>query len=324
MKYLKASARLVVALAGGYLLFRLIRSVGWRLITDSLLQHGRLIVLITAAYVLYHALRTWTLEICLKHPTPFARLFGIRLAGEALAHIAVGSIVGDTLKVVLARRHMPAEKGAAGVFAEKLIYHTSGAAFVAGGLFIALFRFGIHPLYVCLLAASLVAVIVLVLLMSSGVRPVGRFLNMLPPVKSRPHLRETILRTEKSLFLFRKRRPAAFLLVLFLNLASYFYGIAETMVILRGLGMDPSWLDVWYYQAVVKIANVGALVVPANLGIFETTSAIVAGQLHFGRQSGIIVALLIRIRAIAWSALGYLWFLWFLSPQAAAARRKSE
>ena len=318
-KRLWSAARWVIALAGAALCIHLILATGWPAIAGALQNHWIFLLAMTAVYTAYHVLRTWTLQICIPHTARFRDLFGIRLAGEAVAYIAVGSVLGDALKVALGRGRIPVVESATGVFAEKLIYHLSGAAFIIGGLLVAVFRFGVNPALVFAIAMLSVLFLAVVILMSSGAQPLARLLRHVRV--RRPRLREAILKTEQSLFQFNREHPREFLAVFALDLLSYFYSVGEVYVILRCLGLHPSAIDLWYYQSVVKVMSTGMIVVPANLGIFEATNVYLSRQLAFGQEAGMITALFVRIRATAWSVIGYLWFLWLLrdSPGEKAA-----
>lgn len=301
----------VVALAGLALFAHLIAVTGWREIAGAIRSHWLFLVIITVIYTTYHLLRTKTLQLCIPGVSSFRALFGIRLAGEAVAYIAVGSVVGDTLKVVLGRGRIPVVEGATGVFAEKIIYHLSGAAFIIGGLLIAVVKFGANPIFVYSIAILSVLFAAIVLLMSSGAQPLATLLKHVRVRK--PALREAVLSTERALFQFHREHPRRFWVVLFLDLLSYFYSVGEMFVIYRLLGRYPTLLDLWYYQAVVKAMNFCMMVVPANIGIFEATHVYLAGQLALGRDIGMIAALLVRIRATLWAGIGYVWFLMLLN-----------
>ena len=313
-KKLRTLFKIIVATAGVVLSVRLIRTVGWEQIRDAFQQHATALVLMTVVYLLYHLLRTWTLQICIPYPIRFRSLFPIRLAGEAVAYLAVGSIIGDAAKVALAREEIPPVEGATGVFAEKLIYHLSGAAFIMGGLFIGMLQFGASKLLVIPFGVMLLVFAGFLFLLSSGAKPVSFVLAGL--LARKPALLNFLERTEESLFQFQKNHPAAFLATVALDCLSYLYSVGEVLFILSILDVPVSFWDIWYFEAIVKMSNSATMVVPANLGIFETTNLLLARQLGFADEAGMIVALFVRIRAIVWCLLGYLCFLLLLKRKA--------
>lgn len=302
--------KVIVASAGVVLCLRLIASVGWSLVGRNLHDHAGALAIITVSYTLFHLVRTWALMICIPRRTRFWDVFGIRLAGEAIAYIAVGSILGDTIKVALGRRHIPVVEGATGVFAEKIIYHLAGAGFIIGGLFAAVVRFGTSKALVYGLAVMLGLFAGLLFLLSSGLKPVTWLLR---PIRvRRPKLREAILRIEESLFRFRKDHPGRFLLVFVLDGFSYFFSAAQVYYLLWIFGFTPDILDLWYFQSVIQITNTAGMIIPANLGIFEATNLFLARQLHYGDPMGVLLGLFVRLRSIFWAIAGYLWFMFLL------------
>lgn len=302
--------KVAIAAAGAYLCVRLIGSVGWMEVARTLREQTAALAFIILSYAIFHIVRTWALMICIPIPTRFRDIFAIRLAGEAIAYVAVGSILGDTIKVAIGRRHVPVVEGATGVFAEKIIYHLSGIAFVIIGLAIAVWRFGSNRYLLYGLFLMLVLFLAIFLLLSSGAKPITRLLK---PIKvRRPKLREAILRTEDSLFQFRKNHPGKFALVFCLDLFSYIFSAAQVYYLLVALNLNPNVWDLWYFQSVIQITNSAGMVIPANLGIFEATNLFLARQLHYGDSIGILLSLFIRIRSIFWALAGYLWFLFLL------------
>jgi hypothetical protein len=58
------------------------------------------------------------------------------------------------------------------------------------------------------------------------------------------------------------------------------------------------------FEAVTKIVNTAGTVVPGRLGVAEGGSALLADALGFAASHGLSLALMRRIRAIIWSAVG--------------------
>ena len=307
------AVRWLTGIAGAILLVHLVRSTGWTPVANALRSHWLFLSGMTVVYTSYHLLRTVTLQICIPQKTSFRDLFGIRLAGEAVAYLAIGSVLGDALKVALSRGRIPIVQSATGVFAEKLIYHLSGAAFILGGLVVALWKFGESHVLLYSIAGFTLLFFAMLFLMSSGVKPIARILRHVRVRK--PALREAVLRTEEALFQFRRDHPSRFASAFVLDFLSFFYSVLEVYAVFRIIGLSPGFLELWYYQAIIKAVNTGMMVVPANLGIFEATSVYLSEQLKFGPEAGMITALFIRIRASLWSVIGYIWFLALLPRQ---------
>lgn len=299
-----------IAVAGAALCARLISSVGWSVVGASLREHAGALAILTLSYTVFHLVRTWALMICIPQRTRFREVFGIRLAGEAFAYLAVGSILGDTIKVAVGRHRIPVIESATGVFAEKIIYHLAGAGFIIGGLLAAVFRFGTSRALMVGLPVMLLLFTSLMFLLSSGLKPITWLLR---PIRvRRPKLREAILRVEESLFRFRKDHPGKFFLVFAIDLFSFFFSAAQVYYLLLVFGYAPDLWDLWYFQSIIQITNTAGMIVPANLGIFEATNLFLARQLHYGNEIGILLGLYVRLRSIFWAVFGYLWFLFLL------------
>lgn len=302
------SIKIAFVIIGALLFAYFAGKTGWQRIADTIHDHAPLLIALIVVFTLYHFLRTLTLQLCIPAPTNFWHVFNFRLAGEAFAYLTIGTIAGEFVKIAMARDKLSASDAATGIFAEKLIYALSGAAFIISGLFAAVFIFGKNVLILSAISVLTVGFITLLYLMSSGIRP---FTTLLKRYQNKSFF-QTLIRTEESLFRFRTLYPTRFLAVFLLNFVSFFYPVIETGFIFRALGYDLNLLQLWYLQAVLKIANTANIILPANIGIFEAAHIFVTKQLMMGTVPGMLVAIIVRIRAIAWSLIGYLVFVYLL------------
>jgi hypothetical protein len=304
----RTSIKIAFALIGAFLFVYFGSKTGWQRIADTIRDHAFLIVALIVVFTLYHFLRTYTLQLCIPAPSNFWHVFNFRLAGESFAYLAIGTIAGEFVKIVMARDRLPASDAATGIFAEKLIYALSGAAFIISGLFAAVFVLGKNIVILSAISVLTAGFVTLLYLMSSGIRP---FTSLLKRYQNTSFF-QILIRTEESLFRFRTLYPKRFLGVFLLNFVSFFYPVLETGFIFRALGYDVHFLQLWYLQAVLKTVNTANMILPANLGVFEAAHAFVTQQLMMGAAVGILVAIIVRIRAIAWSLIGYLVFVYLL------------
>lgn len=302
------SIKIAFVIIGALLFAYFAGKTGWQRIADTIHDHAPLLIALIVVFTLYHFLRTFTLQLCIPAPTNFWHVFNFRLAGEAFAYLTIGTIAGEFVKIAMARDKLSASDAATGIFAEKLIYALSGAAFIISGLFAAVFIFGKNVLILSAIPVLTVGFVTLLYLMSSGIRP---FTTLLKRYQNKSFF-QTLIRTEESLFRFRTLYPTRFLAVFLLNFVSFFYPVIETGFIFRALGYDLNLLQLWYLQAVLKIANTANMILPANIGIFEAAHIFVTKQLMMGTAPGMLVAIIVRIRAIAWSLIGYLVFVYLL------------
>jgi Lysylphosphatidylglycerol synthase TM region len=302
------SLKIAFVIIGALLFAYFAGKTGWQRIADTIHHQALLLIALIVVFTLYHFLRTFTLQLCIPAPTNFWHVFNFRLAGESFSYLTIGTIAGEFVKIAMARDKLSASDAATGIFAEKLIYALSGAAFIISGLFAAVFVFGKNILILSAISVLTVGFITLLYLMSSGIQP---FTSLLKRYQNKPFF-QTLIRTEESLFRFRTLYPTRFLAVFVLNFLSFFYPVTETGFIFRAMGYDMNFLQLWYLQAVLKIANTANMILPANIGIFEAAHVFVTKQLMMGTAPGMLAAIIVRIRAIAWSLIGYMVFVYLL------------
>jgi hypothetical protein len=304
----KSLVKLFLSAAGLILFLFLANSTGWRLILNTIQRHAFFLLILVCVFFLYHLLRTYTLKLCIPAPCNFWHVFQFRLAGESFAYFALGTVAGEFVKIALAKDRLAASDVATGVFAEKLIYSLSGAAFIVCGLLVASYKLGANRWILLVIAILSISFFIVLYLMSSGVRPLSYLFRK---YRDKAFFR-TLQQSEEGVFRFRSLYPRKFLAVFVLNFASYFYAVVEAGFIFNVLGYSLNFLQLWYLQAVLKTANSANLILPANIGIFEATHMIVTKQLLLGTEAGMLVALMVRVRAILWSLIGYFVFLYLL------------
>src|SRR5208282_1956864 len=109
-----------------------IRLLGWGFVLLILLSGIR------------HVLRAIAWSYCVEtdgpRPTPFS-LLGPRLMGEALDDLTpAGPLLGESAKVVVVSRLIPAQAGASSVIIENLIYALAAILFMLSGVVLALLK----------------------------------------------------------------------------------------------------------------------------------------------------------------------------------------
>jgi hypothetical protein len=103
--------------------------------------------------------------------------------------------------------------------------------------------------------------------------------------------------------LWSDRRPAVAAIAL-LCLAQHALLISEAYVMLHALGAGPTLATALVFEGVTKTVNSLGAIVPGRLGIAEAGSAAMARTLGIGASFGLALALMRRVRALLWSALG--------------------
>jgi hypothetical protein len=115
-------------------------------------------------------------------------------------------------------------------------------------------------------------------------------------------------------------RPGALLGMLVLEVAQHALLMLEAYVMLATLGARPDLQTVVIFEGLTKVVNTAGTIVPGRLGIAEGGSAFLAQALGLGASYGMGLAIMRRVRAITWGAVGLL-----LMPQRERmARRGSD
>lgn len=115
-----------------------------------------------------------------------------------------------------------------------------------------------------------------------------------------------------------RERPTALAAILAIEVAQHALLMSEAYVMLEALGAQPGLKTVVVFEGLIKSMNVVGGLVPAHLGISEGGTALLAGTLGLGASYGLGLAIMRRVRAISWGAVGLL-LLWQRERQARKA-----
>ena len=242
----------------------------------------------------------------------FAHAFGAVLAADALGNLTpLGLLASEPAKVLLVRHRLSTVAGISSVAADNVFYTLSVLAMFIAGAF-AFVRRATVPDSLAL-AADVIAVVAI-----AGVVAaiwIGRrrpaILSWLAAWAIRlsgrggsfdARLREIELRFYGLLQwpLERLLRIAGWQ-VLF-----HVAAVTEVFVVLRCLpgSAHATWLDAFVLEAAGRLVTVAFKFVPYRLGVDEAGAALVARTLAFDPTVGVALALIRRLRIIAWNVVG--------------------
>jgi hypothetical protein len=202
--------------------------------------------------------------------------FHARLAGEALSTLLpMGFVVGEPTKAQHVDDRMPFDAAFKGLMLEFAFYAASLALFAIAALILFI------PSTAALVAALVGVAILLVL------RPVRR---ALAPVRR--------------FVIAQPRRACA---ISALEAAYHGLGIAETYMILRFLNPAAATLTAAVaFEVINRGVTIAFKMVPMRVGIDEASAAFLAKHLAIGSATGVMVALVRKLRVLFWTALGLL------------------
>jgi lysylphosphatidylglycerol synthase-like protein len=240
--------------------------VGWGFVTILLLSSVRELAKAAA----------WAQTFTGAPRLSLADAFRARLAGEALSTLLpMGFVVGEPTKAQHVDNRMPFDAAFKGLILEFAFYAASLTLFAIAALI----------LFVpnrAALAAALVGVAILLV-----ARPVRR---ALAPVRR-----------------FVIAQPLRACTIGGLEAAYHALGIAETYMILRFLNpAGAAWTAAVAFEVINRGVTMAFKMVPLRVGVDEASAAFLAKRLAVGSATGVMLALVRKLRVLFWTALGLL------------------
>jgi hypothetical protein len=235
-----------------------------------------------AAILLVSAIRelaraaAWTQTFTGTHRLSVRDAFRARMAGEALsALVPMGFVVGEPAKAHYVDDRMPFATAFGGLMLEFAFYTASLALFAVT----ALIMFASNTL---VLLAAVAAIAIL-----PAVKPVRR---ALAPVRR-----------------FVIGRPLRAAAIGVLELVYHALGFAETYIILRFLSpVGATWTAAVAFETVSRGVSIVFKMVPMRVGVDEASAAFMATRLAIDPATGVMLALIRKLRVLFWTALGLL------------------
>jgi glycosyltransferase 2 family protein len=300
--------KILFLVLGGLLLGVLVYRVGASPILQTL---ARLtwwqFALVCLPYAIITAVDTlgWRFAFA-RDRAPFHRLYGARLAGEALNIVtALGAVGGEAAKAWLVRRDVSYEESVPSVVIAKTSITVAQALFLVVGLLVAWYLLPpgteLLRLMTWLLLVEVLAVAGFVGAQLAGlVARGGRLLQMVGAIADTAYA-ETL---DRALRGYYRRQWRRLVLSLFFHLAGWLLGVLDAMVILWALGFDASLAAATVIETFGSGVRFATFLVPANLGSSEAANAGAFAGLGLSAAAGLAFSFVRRARQAVWVALG--------------------
>lgn len=327
--------QILALLAGVCLFVWVIHTIGANAILDSLRAVGFGFVVLLVIAGLRHLLRAAAWACCFeKGERRFSlfELFNVRLAGEAIRYISfTGPLLGEPAKAALLRKRLPMVQGLSSLVVENLTY-TFAAMLVTLcglGLFVANFTLHRNVRFSALFIAAFMFAMVLAVRRAITRRTfdLSRLTRTLAGAGGHDGARAWlerksvgIERMESNVYEFYNQRGYTLLRVLLLELAANFASVLEVYVILSFMNLQATFLAAFIIEAVMKVINFAFFFVPGQVGVFEGGNALLLKALGLGAAAGVALALIEKIRTLAWTAYGLLALALLLRKDSADSR----
>ena len=236
--------------------------------------------------------------------TTWSRLFGIRLAGEAVNQVTPFlSLGGEPLKAVLfTQGGGEALKGASAVMAARLVMTAAQVVLVLAAVLLSWSRF---PDAVLLAFVAFPALVGLGILKFSLVRfwfP-RRWRTWLLERPFVPRYREGF-RAFSSVLGFWQEHPRECLAAFTCFLIGWLAPAAEFWLVAAALGQPLSFLDCLVLEGLMTSVNMATFFIPGNLGSQEAGLLYISNLYRFTTPVGPLMVVIRRVREILWIALG--------------------
>jgi len=314
LRYLRPLASIVSVALFVYVLQR----SGPGAVLDKIRLLGCGFILLILLSGVRHVLRAVAWSDCLQTDGPrpaLLTLLGPRVMGEALDDLTpAGPLLGESAKVVVVSRLMPAQAGASSVVIENLIYALAAILFMLSGVVLALlklttlqdFRWIGGGLVICFLAS----IAVVCWIVNRRVLLLGRTLDYLKRAELRwafLERHESALRdVEQTIYDFFLTHRRLFLAVLAIEIATNFTGIGEAYLILKITAAHTSFFAAYLVESASRAVQLAFSFVPLGLGIQEGAAAATLQALGYAASEGVSLAIIRKIRTVFWVAVGLL------------------
>jgi uncharacterized protein (TIRG00374 family) len=263
----------------------------------------------------WQLLRTWGWSIAFPdsdRPT-LTRLFRVRLAADAISFFTVRGITGEPLKVMLLYDRLQPQVVTAAIALERIAFAVVAVTMAGLVSFTVAFRLSLpgawETVFTSLAIVSVVSVTVIVF--GLGIRRrtgdyLGRLVLAIDAATGRrletSRAIRFILEVEDILLELLRGSWKRLLVLTLLPVACYLIMGFEVWLIFWALGEPVSVLQALAIETFARLASVASAAIPANMGALEASNAAVATAL--GLSGGGALALIRRVRALLWAALG--------------------
>jgi len=314
---------LVALLIGSSLFVYLMQQVGLGRIFHALGRMGSAFLLLLLISGFRHSLRAMAWLRCFEpnHAhISWSTLFAVRLAGEAVRFLSfLGPLLGEPVKIALMKKRLPLEERVSSVIIENLTYAMSAIVITLSGIVLffttapsrnGLAHIGLGVALILVGAALLIGWVV-----ACRCHPLARAMRALAERTGIGWVRGAangVERVEESVSDFYSHRRSTLVLVFSLQLATHFTSMAEIYLILNALDVEASFLTAFTIEALIKIVNFAFFFVPAQVGVFEGGNALILEALELGVATGVVLALIEKVRTLAWAGCGLIALGWML------------
>jgi hypothetical protein len=297
----------MAALAGAIMLAYAIAAIGIDQVLQTLVTLGPVLPAVLAITFFKYPLQAAAWRLALKPDVRpgWRASWAATLSGDALGYLTwAGPVTGEPLKAYLMRDLVPVGLGLTAGAAERLLYNATALIVIVAAAAVALptAESRLRLATACVVAGLVSGMAAIVV--SRRRRSRGRPKTRAGPAAA--NSRGMVAALAHDLW---RERPAALAGMVLIEFGQHVLLISEAYVMLAALGARPGVRTVLIFEGLTKAVNAVGGIVPARLGVAEGGTALLAGALGVGASYGMGLAIMRRVRAIAWGCVGLL-LLW--------------
>ncbi len=238
------------------------------------------------------------------------------IIGEALSSlIPLGILISGTAKAVLVRNRVPFMVGLSAIAIENIFYSLSIAIFITCGTLAFLLTFPLPDVWKTASYVALGVVCAATIFGYIVIHRGWRFSTYIAEWIYRrgilKHLletgREDVRQAEDRVYGFYKNNRQKFIPLVLLELCFHLAGVLEIYVILSFISdTPPTLLTAFILEVVNRLITVVFKLIPFLFGVDEAGTSNMMKVLHFGRATGVTLAIIRKGRVIFWTTIGVL------------------
>lgn len=244
------------------------------------------------------------------------RFFAVRMAGESFnTALPAAGMGGEPVKALMLKRMygVAYQDSIASLILARTINVIALVLFLAGGFVLILASPQLSGAYKELsgtgLAAFALGVVLLIALQRYKVTSLaGTALSRAHWFRKLEDVLHHLHAVEDRLVHFYTERRGRLTGALALSLLNWSLGVAEIYVVMWLLGQPVSFTDAWIIEGVTQLVRTATFVIPASIGAQEGAFLVIGSAITGQPSLALAMALVRRIREIAWAALGFVMF----------------
>jgi hypothetical protein len=320
------------AVAGAVVFALAIRDVGWAEVAAGIRRVGWGLLPILGLAGLRFVIRAEAWRRCMAPESRISlrQAWASYLAGDALGNITpLGLVASEPTKVFLIRHRLATRQAASSLALDVFIYSTSVVAMIAIGLVALILTLPLPEVWRAAIAGTIV---VLAIGVFAAWRLVGGTWDA--SRGSRPGWRARLSSTRASVLALSAGHPARLWNVFLLHVIFHLCAFVEvylTLWWLRAPETDgaiaagaPTLAEALIFSALDRVIIVLFKFVPFRIGVDEASSGGMAALLGWGAATGVALAVVKKVRSLAWTGVGLLLIASHPAQGAPAADRRES